>query len=132
MLRVFRPVCTIFTRGDQIRSNLRLGRAPARWPWLGWGLPLLEFSHRKPKWASLLQLRQPTSAIVRIFTLARTSRSGSGRPQQVGVDVHALGAAIEAYKEANGLSPDTVLSWKTIIKIAQGLKAGDWWSGAKK
>jgi len=51
---------------------------------------------------------------------------------QVGVDVHALGAAIEAYKGANGLSPDTVLSWKTIIKIAEGLKAGDWWSGTKR
>lgn len=50
----------------------------------------------------------------------------------MGVDPHELGAAIEAYKEANGIPNDATLGYKTIVEIAKQLKAGDWWSGVKK
>ncbi|MFY9752743.1 MAG: hypothetical protein WAJ92_08890, partial [Candidatus Acidiferrales bacterium] len=47
--------------------------------------------------------------------------------RDVGVDVHALGAAIEACKEANGIPPSATLGYKKIAEIAKQLKAGDWW-----
>jgi RHS repeat-associated protein len=52
--------------------------------------------------------------------------------KEVGVDQYALGTAIEAYKEANGIPNEATLGYKKIVEIAKQLKRGDWWSGVKK
>ena len=52
--------------------------------------------------------------------------------REAGVDVYQLGAAIEAYKGANGIPHDATFGYRKILEIAKQLKSGDWWSGVKK
>lgn len=50
---------------------------------------------------------------------------------EAGVSAYELGAAIEAYKEANGIPNDATLGYRKILEIARQLRNGDWWSGTK-